>query len=298
MLALVMSGGANFGAMQVGALEVLLELGIHPKMAVGTSAGAINALHFASDPTPDGARRLADLWQSMEADDIGRLNVLTGLQRLVTRKNSLFSSAPLVQYLQRNLPGVETFGQLAKMKGIRVYTTAVCMETAELIVFGDRDEDSLIDGAMASSAMLPFLPPWPMGKYRYLDGGYITKLPIRVAIERGATQIIALNAKSNLEATSKKARGILAVTDYALSITMERQVDTEISWAKRTGVPLRVIHLLKPSDTGIWNFSQAKHLIRQGREIAQRELEREPLKIYPSWQLWFNQIKTKILRRD
>ena len=43
MLALVMSGAGNFGAMQVGALEVLLENGFHPQLVVGTSAGALNA---------------------------------------------------------------------------------------------------------------------------------------------------------------------------------------------------------------------------------------------------------------
>lgn len=50
MLAFVLSGGANRGPLEVGALQVLLERGIVPDMLVGTSAGAINAALLAIDP--------------------------------------------------------------------------------------------------------------------------------------------------------------------------------------------------------------------------------------------------------
>ncbi|MDQ7028746.1 MAG: patatin-like phospholipase family protein [Ardenticatenia bacterium] len=54
MLAFVLSGGGNRGALQVGALQVLLEAGIQPDVLVGTSVGAVNALFLACDPTPQG----------------------------------------------------------------------------------------------------------------------------------------------------------------------------------------------------------------------------------------------------
>ena len=43
MRAFVLSGGANYGAQQVGALEVLLEQGFQPDMVMGVSAGGLNA---------------------------------------------------------------------------------------------------------------------------------------------------------------------------------------------------------------------------------------------------------------
>ena len=41
--AFVLSGGANLGAVQVGMLRALHEIGARPDVLVGTSVGAINA---------------------------------------------------------------------------------------------------------------------------------------------------------------------------------------------------------------------------------------------------------------
>ena len=43
MLAFVLGGGGSRGALQVGALQVLLETGVQPDMVIGTSVGALNA---------------------------------------------------------------------------------------------------------------------------------------------------------------------------------------------------------------------------------------------------------------
>ncbi|HNK70256.1 MAG TPA: patatin-like phospholipase family protein, partial [Flavobacteriales bacterium] len=42
MIAFVLSGGGNRGALQAGALLALLERGIRPDLIVGTSVGALN----------------------------------------------------------------------------------------------------------------------------------------------------------------------------------------------------------------------------------------------------------------
>ena len=71
MFAYVLSGGGNYGAMQVGALEVLLAHGPRPQMLVGTSAGALNAAYLATDPTLEGARRLGDAWRGVRLGHVG-----------------------------------------------------------------------------------------------------------------------------------------------------------------------------------------------------------------------------------
>jgi len=43
-------------------LRALLEAGIVPDLIVGSSAGAINAVAFAQDPTHTGLARLERLW--------------------------------------------------------------------------------------------------------------------------------------------------------------------------------------------------------------------------------------------
>ena len=70
MLAFVLSGGGNRGALEVGALRVLVERGIRPEMLVGTSAGAVNAAMVASDPTLEGMQRLVNAWREVTKYDV------------------------------------------------------------------------------------------------------------------------------------------------------------------------------------------------------------------------------------
>src|SRR6266702_7656837 len=61
-VAFVCQGGASLSAAQVGMLRGLIEAGVKPDLIVGTSAGAINAVAFAQDPTLEGLDRLQRLW--------------------------------------------------------------------------------------------------------------------------------------------------------------------------------------------------------------------------------------------
>lgn len=47
MIAFVLSGGGNRGALEAGALLALFEQGIRPDMLVGSSVGALNAAFIA-----------------------------------------------------------------------------------------------------------------------------------------------------------------------------------------------------------------------------------------------------------
>ena len=100
MLALVLSGAGNFGPMQVGALEVLLEQEFHPEIVVGTSAGALNAVYFASDPTLAGMNRLANAWRGVGDDEVGMPSLISGVRRLITRQDGLIDSQLLAEYVQ------------------------------------------------------------------------------------------------------------------------------------------------------------------------------------------------------
>lgn len=61
-VAFVLQGGASLAAVQVGMLRALTESGIRPDLVVGSSAGALNAVAFAQDPTSNGLDQLHQLW--------------------------------------------------------------------------------------------------------------------------------------------------------------------------------------------------------------------------------------------
>jgi NTE family protein len=284
MIALVLSGAANFGVMQAGALEVLFRAGLKPNIVVGTSAGALNAIYIASNPTPEGARQLGNVWGELRPVHVGRGGIFTGLRRLLARRDSLFMSEPLVAFLQEHIPGsVETFGQLAAMCGVRAYAMAMCIKDEHLVAFGDREDDRLIDGAMASTAIPPFFPPWQVNGHRYVDGGVAAKLPVLAAIERGATQVIAVDIEDTMK-MSAAPDDLFHISGCALSIMADHQARLELALARYSGVPVRVFTIHAPDDVGFWDFSQASYLYQMGKEITQKVLKEEPLRILPKWQ--------------
>jgi len=190
---------------------------------------------------------------------------------------------------------VDTFGQIVAIHGVRAYTVAVSVETGRLVVFGDREEDGVLDGVMASTAIPPYFPPWEVGGQRYLDGGVLSKLPLRAAIERGATQIVALDVSYPLGAL-EGAHGMIGISGYALSLMMEYLKELEIEWVTAAGCPIYLIDLTVPDEMEFWDYEQTERLLRRGRELAQTRLDSEPLITLPEWRLWLGRVATKLRR--
>lgn len=285
MLAVVLSGAANFGAMQAGAMEVLIERGLKPEMFAGSSAGALNAIYLGADPGLEGVKRLQGVWKAAGPDQVGVPKPFIILRRMVVRQDGLINNAPLASFLRERLPeGLETFGALRRKSGIHTYAVAVQMRTAKLRVFGDDPDDSLLDGAMASSAVPPYFPPWEVDDESYLDGGVYTKLPLMAAIARGATRILALDVTYAM-GTRATAEGTLGLSGYALSLMVEAQTAMEFEWARMTGADLRVIQLLAPDEIPFWDYSHAAELIDRGRGLVSDALDQAPLQLKPAWQV-------------
>lgn len=285
MIAFVLSGAANFGALQAGALEVLLEHGMTPEMVVGSSAGALNAIYLAHEPTPVGASTIQDLWLKAGPEEVGVPKAFAAIRNLARQRDSLVDNSPLVAFLKHVLPqDVDTFGQLSAISGVRAFAVAVEMESGSMRVFGDDDDDQLLDGAMASTAIPPYFPPWEVSGKHYLDGGIYSKLPLNAAIERGATQIIGIDV-SYAMGSLNDAGGVMGISAYALSLMVERQTASEIAWSRMKGGELRILRLEAPADIPFWDYSQAERMIEIGREEARKALEEGPIHVLPKWRL-------------
>lgn len=283
MRALVLSGAGNFGALQAGALEALLARGFKPDLIVGSSAGALNALYVALDPTTAGARKLQRVWLDAVNLPIGVGNPISVIRRLLQRADGLVDSEVLRAFLERHLPDtILTFTDLKRVHGIDVRAMAVRVADGTLVGFGDQPEDRVLDGAMASTAVAPYLAPWQVGSDRYLDGGVVSKLPLGAAIERGATQIVALDVVDAL-GSRQSAHGFLGVSGYSLSLLVEAQAAGEVANAIDTGVDMRVIRLPAPADVAFWDFTKAARLIAAGRELASHSLDSRPLRWSHPW---------------
>ncbi len=196
MRAFVLSGGGRLGPMQVGALRALLEHGVRPEMIVGSSVGALNAAYLARDISPSNLEDLAATWRSVSGQDIypgGRVN---SLWRLLRGYDSLHDNRRFYRFLaQRGMTPALTFGNCSE--NVRLFVTATHLSSGTLHVFGDDRNERVIDGLMASTALTPMHPPWTVDGERYVDGGTVTPLPIRVAVEAGRPRFMPCKSPSH-----------------------------------------------------------------------------------------------------
>jgi NTE family protein len=82
-LAFVLSGGGSRGALQVGALQALLESGLQPDLLVGTSIGAVNATFLALHGfSKSGLDLLAATWRKAATLDLLPSNYVQRTERL------------------------------------------------------------------------------------------------------------------------------------------------------------------------------------------------------------------------
>jgi len=270
--AFVLSGGANYGAQQVGALEVMFERGILPDMLVGVSAGALNAAWIAAHPTLEGVQELSRIWREDAAAIAPPVGPLTALLRLIGGKDSLLSNESLLQFLRRWSFADSTFGEFTAP---RLYTVAARYDDGALRIFGDDPTDHILDGLMTSTAMPPFYPPWEVDGVPYLDGGVISHLPLQAAIDRGATEVFALrNGHGFMPAPAPAQRTVLSVGAQAVSLLVHRQAQLEIEAVQRdrSSVRLHLMNLHTDDDPGLWNFTRAAELMAAGRRIVEEYL--------------------------
>lgn len=272
MLAFVLSGGGNRGAIQVGALQVLLEAGIKPDLIVGTSVGAINGTFLAIDPTVRGSYALADVWRRATRADTYPGNRLTAIWNLVRGREGLFSNQAWYNFINGVLP-VRTFGEI---RACQVRVVATDLATAELVVFGADPEMAIVDALMASTALPPLHAPWAIKGRKYIDGGAVAGLPLRVALDLGADTIFALHIVGPVT-PAEQIRSVFGVANQAIGALLRQQMSIDIERARsRKNVWLHEINLPVDLPIAPWDFSHTDELIDAGREITKTFLASTP----------------------
>ena len=186
--ALVLGGGGNLGAIQVGQLKALAERGIEPDLIVGCSVGALNGAAFAADPTTSGAAALESYWrQSLsEAESVMPGSWIPNPVLLVRKGASLHTNDGLRETVLRFLDGRTTFEELE----IPFQCVATDVDAATETWFAQGD---LINPILASAALPAVYPMMTFGGQRFLDGGVLNNVPVSRAVELGARKIFVLH---------------------------------------------------------------------------------------------------------
>jgi len=267
MIAFVLSGGGNRGALQAGALQALFAHGIQPDLIVGTSAGALNGAYVALSPTLEGANQLADIWRSVRKEEAFPGNLLTMAWRFITGKDSLFDNQALRRFVEQNLPPDRpTFGDVL----VPLYVTGANINTHTLYLFGEDPTARLVDAVMISSAIPPELPPIEFNGYQYLDGGLVTVVPIEIAIEKGATEIYAINV-SYAGAPQPPVHGVWNIAQRSITTLIYQQLVDDLEEAAEAGDALDLHHISIQAfaDLPLTDFDHMAEMVDAGHRLTE-----------------------------
>ena len=186
-LALVVEGGAMRGVVSSAMLWALEEGGFLPcfDLAVGCSAGAMNAASFLAGASGGCTREYAGAFRSRRF--INPARVLLGRPMLDLDFSVDFSSTVLDPGRHRRV--LES--------SIPLHCIATDVDDARRAVLSDFQDIGELRLALEASSCMPLVagPPVEFRGRRYLDGGICEAIPLASARELGATHALVLQTR-------------------------------------------------------------------------------------------------------
>jgi len=259
-VAFVLQGGGSLAAPQVGMLRALLEAGVVPDLVVGSSAGALNALAFAADPTLAGVRRLDAMWRQLRRRHVAAVEVRTIVRALAGRRDGFLSAAPLARLLAGVVP--------ARLEEavIPAHVVATELDSGAAVTLSTGES---VPALLASAAFPGIYAPVEIGRRRLIDGGVAADVPVGPAERLGATTCYVLPAARSAD-TDVPMRGPLAMAYRALGQILESSVQRDLAAARAT---VHVLPAARSSASNPLDFRGTARLITDGYVAASAWLD-------------------------
>lgn len=175
-VALVLGGGAARGFAHIGVIKALEAQGIVPDIVVGTSAGSVVGVLYASGLDGFALQKLAlGMQEDMVADwTLPNRGVLKG--------------EALQEFINRNLRN-QPLQKLRRPVGV----VATDLLSGEMMLFRRGDAGIAV---RASSAVPGVFQPVEISGREYVDGGLTSPVPVQSARAMGADFVIAVDISS------------------------------------------------------------------------------------------------------
>ncbi len=243
-LVLVLSGGGARGFAHIGVLRVLEEMDIAPDLIIGTSMGSVVGGLYAAGWSPGAIEELVKNidWEDIFTDRLdrkyksfrrkqddrpvmidGRLH-FDGLNPVLPKGVIEGQRLELVlRTVEALSPATTSFDDLP----IPFRAVAANIATGQAVVL---DSGSLATAIRASMSVPGALPPVTIDGQELVDGGIAANLPIGIAMDLGATRIIAVNISSPLlDETDEQFDTFMDVFTHLNSLLTAGNVDRDIA---------------------------------------------------------------------
>lgn len=192
MKALVLGGGGAKGSYEVGVWKALNKLNMKFDIVTGVSIGSINGAFYVANEY----KKCLKMWRTITTNDlfdvaIGSKLSKEDLQSLVKQMSTGgISFANAEKFLKKNINEEKVRKSKINYGLVTVSLTNKKPRflTKEQIPYG-----KLVDYICASSICYPFVHTQDINDESFIDGGFYDGIPINLAIDMGATEIVAVD---------------------------------------------------------------------------------------------------------
>lgn len=208
--ALVLAGGGSKGAYEVGFVKALHELGIDYQIVTGTSIGALNGCLLAQQDY----QAMEDLWKQLDVSKVFEggfsPDFNLDLDSMINQSNLALSffkrfikeKGADITPLKNIIKGLLKEDQLLSSPiDFGLCTVRYPSLKPVFITKKEMEKDYIFDYLIASASCFPVFPIHSFLDHSYIDGGYYDNVPIDLAFDMGADEVIVVDMKE--EATHR-----------------------------------------------------------------------------------------------
>lgn len=196
--AVVLSGGGSKGSYQVGVWKALRKLHYKYQIVTGTSVGALNGILMVQREY----QKCLKLWENINFNQLfteefpEEINGILGHTKLYKKyatnfiKNGGMDTSKFEQLV------MDLYNPFKFFHSTVDYGTVTYNLTSRKVVEitkKDMNEQTVPLYAVASASCYPAFQKKKINGESYIDGGYIDNVPIRLAIELGATELVVVD---------------------------------------------------------------------------------------------------------
>jgi len=293
MRALVISGGGSKGAFGGGVAQYLLQEKKHKyDILIGTSTGSLLIPHLALG----NVDKIHDIYTNVDMSkiftinpfvvkhqndiDIVTINHFNVLLQFLKGKRTFGESNKLHSYITENFSEAEFNDLKNSFCDVIVTVTNLSKNEAEYKSIKDFNYEEFCEWIWISCNYIPFMSLVSKNNCVYGDGGFSSLVPIREAINRGATEVDVVILETEVQVTPRnvgKNPFSLMIDLFQILLNQVEKHDITIGKlsAKNKNVKLNLYHTptTLTNNALIFNKEKMKLWWHQGYDYAKNKSE-------------------------